>query len=213
MSNHGDQVLELDSAAELGHIPAQESQSVLKKKAQLAKVLSSGFQYWLGHVANWSIVLTLTALAVINHAELSPWQWYALPVLGFFIWTLTEYIFHRWGYHENESFFAVGHTMHHDDPYALLGMPWILNVVAMAAATALLAYVFGTGSAAAGLLVASFWLGHIWYSIVHHGIHHWNFKYRWFRELKKHHKIHHKVPDKNLGVTTIFWDRLFRSRV
>ena len=206
MSNQGNQF-------EIAAHGSDDNISVMRKKEQLSKVLSSGFQYWMGHVANWSIVLTLFTLAITSESPLSSWQWVVLPLLGFFIWTLTEYVFHRWGYHKNESFFAVGHLMHHEDPMALLGMPWILNVLAMSAATALLVYGLGVSVAAASISVASFWFGHIWYSLVHHGIHHWNFQFAWFRELKKHHKIHHKVPDKNLGVTTIFWDRLFGSRV
>jgi sterol desaturase/sphingolipid hydroxylase (fatty acid hydroxylase superfamily) len=203
MSNHGENVLGL----------SVENENVLKKKEQLSKVLSSGVQYWMGHVANWSMVLTLTTIAIFHSKELTTWQWFWVPASGLFLWTLAEYVFHRWGYHKNETFFAVGHTMHHDDPVALLGMPWIVNVILLSSATFLLIYAFGVSIAAASIFVASFWLGHIWYSIVHHGIHHWNFNFAWFRELKKHHKIHHKMPDKNLGVTTIFWDRLFRSRV
>ena len=192
---------------------AIESAVVLKKKEQLSKVLSSGFQYWMGHVANWSIVLFLLAVAIINRHQLAAWEWTVIPAAGLFVWSLVEYLFHRWAYHKNESFFAVGHLMHHDDPIALLGMPWIINVIAMFSIVAIQVYVFDIRVASASLVVSAFWLGHIWYTLVHHGIHHWNFQWAWFRDLKKHHKIHHKVPDKNLGVTTIFWDRIFRSRV
>lgn len=198
MSNQAEQVL---------------SHDILKKKQQLSKVLSSGFQYWMGHVANWSIVLSLFTVAYFNKNEISTTEVISYIGSGLFFWTFAEYLFHRWGYHKNESFFAVGHLMHHDEPEALLGMPWIINVIALSSITAILVYFFSIRISVASILVASFWLGHIWYTLVHHGIHHWDFKWAWFRELKRHHKVHHKMDDKNLGVTTIFWDRIFKTRI
>lgn len=191
--------------------PETASLEVAEKKKLLSKVVGTPLMYWSGHVANWTYVITLF---VIGSLAITPENWIQAPsffIGGFIIWGVSEYVFHRWAYHKNESLFAVGHLMHHDDTQALIGMPWLVNMLSLGGLF-LLSTVF-LGRVGGAFLFSGFWLGHIWYTLVHHAIHHWNIKGDWFKQLKHHHKIHHKLPDKNLGVTLIFWDRIFKTRV
>jgi sterol desaturase/sphingolipid hydroxylase (fatty acid hydroxylase superfamily) len=54
--------------------------------------------------------------------------------------------------------------------------------------------------------------GHIFYGTVHHVNHHININMPPGKLLKRsraNHRIHHKMPDTNYGVTTTSWDRVF----
>lgn len=182
-----------------------------EKKEVLSVLVGRPVLYWSGHVANWLyVVATFGVASYLSTAQdlVSSIMFFCF---GLWVWTLLEYVFHRWAYHKNASFMAVGHLMHHDEPEALIGMPWVINMASLVGLFLVGSWIFGARQT--GFVMSGIWLGHIVYTLVHHGIHHWNFKSAWFRGLKNHHKIHHKMPDKNLGVTTVFWDRLFGTRV
>ena len=55
--------------------------------------------------------------------------------------------------------------------------------------------------------------GYLAYALCHHGTHHWRAERRWFKERKLWHALHHRARDKGqcYGVTTTFWDRVFRT--
>src|ERR1017187_7682510 len=59
-----------------------------------------------------------------------------LALTGLLSWTLTEYLLHRYVYHEWHSFLSVGHALHHQDPQALIGIPWYLTTIIVVAAFA-----------------------------------------------------------------------------
>jgi sterol desaturase/sphingolipid hydroxylase (fatty acid hydroxylase superfamily) len=191
--------------------PETASVGVEAKKKIIGKVVGTPLMYWSGHVANWTYVLTLFVIGTLAVDSENWLRGGAYFLSGFVAWGFSEYIFHRWAYHKNESFFAVGHLMHHDDTQALIGMPWLVNMLSLSGL--FLLFTFFLGRMGSAFLFSGFWLGHIWYTIVHHGIHHWDISHAWFKKLKHHHKIHHKMPDRNLGVTMIFWDRIFKTRV
>jgi hypothetical protein len=190
---------------------AEKTQELQEKKEVLSKIVGRPILYWSGHVANWAYVLSTLGIAVFLSRPHELFLGACLFAFGFWVWGLLEYVFHRWAYHKNASFMAVGHLMHHDEPEALIGMPWVINLTILVGIFLAASWLIGTQTA--GFILAGIWMGHISYTLVHHGIHNWNLNSAWFRKLKAHHKIHHKLPDKNLGVTTIYWDRLFRTRV
>jgi 4-hydroxysphinganine ceramide fatty acyl 2-hydroxylase len=190
---------------------AAHSSVLESRKNTVRKFLASEFQYWFGHVANWTFVISAFAFAVTSPQRLGAVASVLAIASGLFIWTFAEYAFHRWLYHKNMSFFAAGHDVHHDAPTALVGTPWIINTVWLVTLTTLLSLLIGRSLAC--WLMGSFWLGHIWYSLMHHAVHQWSFNSKWYRRLMAHHKIHHKIADKNLGVTTLFWDRVFKTRI
>jgi dihydroceramide fatty acyl 2-hydroxylase len=128
-------------------------------------------------------------------------------VIGMASWTLLEYTFHRFIYHKGKTLAHTGHMMHHESPKLLLGMPWYITsglfwvlwyVLARRLELRLVA------SVCSGLM-----LGYFFYCGVHHIQHHYSIANTWFRELTKHHNIHHSLKDVNFGVTNRFWDRVF----
>jgi hypothetical protein len=63
--------------------------------------------------------------------------------------------------------------------------------------------------ASVGVVMASCWTGYVFYCLIHHGSHHWNFRNRWLRRMRRHHLIHHAHPHTNWGFTTSLWDHVF----
>ena len=126
---------------------------------------------------------------------------------GLLSWALSEWLLHRYLYHEWPSFLAEGHTLHHDRPRALIGVPWYLTTIAIILLFQLLALVFRPSST--GLVMGFNWLGYIFYCITHHGSHHWHLKRGWLGRMKRHHLIHHAHPEYNWGFTTPLWDYVF----
>ena len=171
---------------------------------------SSVFNYWFGYVANLSLVTWL-----VSHAwhkgqlGMGVTRVALLALTGLLSWTLTEYLLHRYVYHEWHSFLSVGHALHHQDPQALIGIPWYLTTIIVVAAFALLALPFR--ASVLGVVMGFNWLGYIFYCICHHASHHWNTKRGWLKRMKRHHLAHHGHANYNWGLTTPFWDYVFRT--
>jgi 4-hydroxysphinganine ceramide fatty acyl 2-hydroxylase len=172
----------------------------------ILKASSSRFNYWAGYAANISLVIWLWTYSFQGHSFVS---WLVGFLIGIFLWTLGEYALHRYPYHIIKSPLSVGHGLHHDTPKALLGVPWYLTGVILVGIFFGLSIFFETRWV--GLLMGSFWLGYIGYCLMHHSVHHWNFSNPIFKELKRHHLVHHVHGDYNLGITTTFWDKIFKT--
>jgi len=187
-------------------------EAVLKTFAQVAspefikRISSSKFNYWAGYVANLLLVLWLAAFG----SSLNWKMWLSCAVGGFVLWTFSEYWLHRSVYHEIESPLATGHGLHHDEPKALMGVPWYLTTIVLIGVYYGFAAIFDP--AKTGVVMAFTWLGYIGYCFVHHSIHHFNFQNPYFRRLLKHHLVHHVHPDLNWGITTDVWDYVFRTK-
>lgn len=174
----------------------------------IRNISSSKFNYWAGYAANLSLVAWLLSRAL--GSEMSFGRFLFSAVLGLFVWTFAEYLLHRYVYHEVPSVFVTGHDLHHQEPKALLGVPWYLTAVVLIALYYGIAYFLDP--ARTGVVMGFAWLGYIGYCFVHHSIHHWNFKNPVFRHLHRHHMIHHYHTDRNWGMVTDFWDIVFRTK-
>jgi sterol desaturase/sphingolipid hydroxylase (fatty acid hydroxylase superfamily) len=132
-----------------------------------------------------------------------------LCVAGVGLWTLTEYVLHRYVLHRVPILHAM-HEAHHSDPAALVGTPsWVSALLFMVAAFLPAWWAFGTLAASA--LTAGLMLGYLSYVSVHHVTHHWRLvPGSRLYGLKHRHARHHfaKTPG-NFGVTTMFWDKVF----
>ena len=180
----------------------------LEEVTFLKKIASSHFNYYFGYVSNISIVIWLCTHAFEGGESLLEWyEWIYIPSLGLFLWTLVEYLMHKFPYHVWKSAFEEGHRMHHERPYDLMGIPWYVTLVIVVGVYFGLAQFLNP--AYLSLYMASIWLGYIGYCITHHAIHHWKFENKLFKKLKRHHYIHHARHDKNIGMVTTFWDIVF----
>ena len=139
-------------------------------------------------------------------------------MLGLFIWTLTEYVLHRFVFHWlhpgkiGARLHFIFHGVHHDypsDSKRLVMVPTVSIPL-----SALFFYLFKL--AIGPVLVAPFFMGflagYLFYDMVHYAIHHYNFKSKFWLNLKHHHMLHHyKDMDHGYGVSSKIWDYIFRS--
>ena len=146
-------------------------------------------------------------------------------VVGLILWTLTEYGLHRFVFHfrprnkwqERISF--LFHGIHHAQPMvkSRLVMPPVVSIP-----LGLLFYYFYVTvvgrlfgqSHWVNPLFAAFSMGYIFYDMTHYSSHHFDLKSNYLKMVRKNHMRHHsKTPDKRFGVTNIFWDFCFGTRV
>jgi sterol desaturase/sphingolipid hydroxylase (fatty acid hydroxylase superfamily) len=158
------------------------------------------------------LAVGLLATAAWRYPERAPLL-VATLVGGLALWTLVEYVLHRFVLH-HVPYIKEMHDAHHDDQEALIGTPvWLsllIFLVFVFAPLWLLTDPVITAGLSAGMVV-----GYFFYGGVHHLIHHTtggpgSFGYK----LKRRHALHHHYSEEgNFGVTTGFWDVVFGTDV
>ncbi|HAO99887.1 MAG TPA: hypothetical protein DCQ83_07565 [Fibrobacteres bacterium] len=175
----------------------------------LNKFALSRVNYWSTFVIDFSTAVFFVIWG-IHYSPNHLWSVVTAFIAGIGSWTLTEYVFHRWIYHQPQLIFGEGHALHHEEDEMLIAMPWFISTLLMFALWTPITYVFGFSLFSP---VLGGWLvGFVYYSLVHHSHHHWNLEIGWMRKLKAYHRVHHQFPNCNFGVTMRFWDIVFGTR-
>ncbi|MEQ1650223.1 MAG: sterol desaturase family protein [Hyphomicrobiaceae bacterium] len=135
-------------------------------------------------------------------------QWLVCVGFGAGAWTLIEYVVHRWVYHQ-VPYFRGRHELHHDAPGADIGSPPLLGIVLIF--SAFFVPVVATSFVVASGLTTGVLAGYTLYMLVHHADHHWTpAPATWFFRVRHQHAIHHHHSEqRNFGIITLFWDRVF----
>ena len=140
-----------------------------------------------------------------------------LFVVGVAVWTLLEYVIHRYLFHYDprsrigKQFHFIVHGVHHDYPNDAkrLVMP---PAVSIPLAILFYAVFYLTVGSAAPALWAGFVAGYVCYDGIHYAIHHFPMKSGLLNRLKQHHLRHHFHDDQaGFGVSSPLWDYVFRS--
>ena len=143
----------------------------------------------------------------------------ALFLFGLAVWSLFEYLFHRFVFHftpqgqfqERVSF--LFHGVHHQYPNdkKRLVMPIALSLSIGILLFALSRPLFGT---LVWAYAAGFATGYLAYDMTHYSIHHFRHpNAKWFKNLWKSHLDHHfRDSSKGYGVSSSFWDHVFGTR-
>ena len=139
-------------------------------------------------------------------------------IFGLVIWTLTEYVLHRFVFHYNaKSKFGkrlhfMFHGVHHDYPNdsKRLVMPPSVSIPLATLFFLLFYYLLGE------IMVYPFFIGfiggYLFYDITHYAIHHYNFKSKFWLFIKNHHMKHHyQHSNKGFGVSQPAWDYIFKT--
>jgi sterol desaturase/sphingolipid hydroxylase (fatty acid hydroxylase superfamily) len=174
-------------------------------------------QWWLVLVL-WvpvSVVLLAGALFGLDMPLGQLVGWFAI---GFFVWTLVEYILHRVIFHY-EPHSALGrkihflfHGIHHLDPWdaTRLVFPPVLGLafgIVLFSLVRLLLPLDTSLAAMAGLIA-----GYLSYDMSHYYSHHVKPGNRWGKYLRRYHLAHHhKEQHRLFGVSQPFWDIVFRT--
>lgn len=190
-------------------------------KVYAANLLSRNLLNILSYTNVYSYYLLYGLLIVVFFIR----AFYALPVMsafsavifGLWIWTLIEYCIHRFFFHlkaENKIMkiiLFIFHDVHHAFPQEVSR-----SITPLMFSLPLAAFVFIVYSSVFGIysdgLVAGSLLGYVIYSIVHDSTHHLPMNFPLAKQLKRHHLRHHYFDNnKNFGVTTTLWDRVFKT--
>ncbi|MFL7793289.1 MAG: sterol desaturase family protein [Anaerolineae bacterium] len=144
-------------------------------------------------------------------------------LIGMFVWTLAEYMLHRFVFHfrprtpwqDRVSF--LFHGVHHAQPMSKtrLVMPPAVSIP-----LALLFY--GAFYLILGVLLAiphwvaplfsGFVAGYLIYDMLHYSTHHFRLRWRVWQFLRQHHMKHHaQTPNMRFGVSSPLWDIVFRT--
>ena len=148
---------------------------------------------------------------------------FLLFIVGLGIWTFTEYNLHRFLFHWmppgkiGKRLHFIFHGVHHDyprDSYRLVMVPTVSLPLAFAfyfLFQFIFGQLFGNPNFVAPFFVG-FVVGYLFYDMSHYALHHVNFKSKFMLDLKQHHMIHHyQEPEKGFGVSTKFWDHVYRT--
>ncbi len=145
-----------------------------------------------------------------------------LSAIGMFVgglltFTLIEYIMHRFVFHlvpktpKQEKFAYKVHGVHHDFPKDKdrLAMPVPLSLLLSTGFYFLFKFMMGTLVYA---FLPGFLIGYASYLGVHYMVHAFQPPKNMFKILWVHHAKHHyKEPERAFGVSSPFWDQIFRT--
>jgi sterol desaturase/sphingolipid hydroxylase (fatty acid hydroxylase superfamily) len=139
-------------------------------------------------------------------------RWWIALMCGAMLWTLVEYLLHRFVYHE----VAVAkdlHWMHHTHPNDFVGAPIWVSIVGFSFFFSFFALLSDIEMACA--ITAGMMIGYVSYLLVHDAVHRWQLGDRsWLRNHRLRHLYHHRSPlPGNFGVTTGFWDVVFGTAI
>jgi len=149
-------------------------------------------------------------------AAVSPVQIVAMFISGLLIWTLAEYVMHRFVFHFKPSgtlgkkIMFLFHGIHHDYPSDSLRlvMPPALAFPLAAMFYTLFLVLFG--ALRVSPVFAGFLTGYLFYDLIHYAAHHVTLPGSFGRYVKRHHIRHHfRNPQRNYGVSTPLWDFVF----
>ena len=139
-------------------------------------------------------------------------RWWLAVWCGGILWTLVEYLMHRFVYHKVAVVRDL-HGMHHSHPNDLIGAPIWVSIAGFSVFFFCLARLSDT-EIACGTTVGLI-AGYISYLLIHDAVHRWHLGERsWLRRLRLRHLRHHRHPvPGNFGVTTDFWDHVFGTAI
>jgi sterol desaturase/sphingolipid hydroxylase (fatty acid hydroxylase superfamily) len=139
-------------------------------------------------------------------------KWLTAFAVGMAVWTLIEYVLHRFVLHR-VPVIAPMHDDHHHSPRAYIGTPTWVTLTLFVTVVFLPAWRGISFNVASGL-TAGVMAGFFWYGVLHHTIHHGRpraLASRVRNIAHRHMRHHYSRREGNFGVTTGLWDWLFRT--
>jgi sterol desaturase/sphingolipid hydroxylase (fatty acid hydroxylase superfamily) len=196
------------------------------------RLFKSDFLEFFTHISPVAVLVIWTPVTLFflikSIVDLQPGEsWLFIPVaflLAVFVWTLTEYVVHRFVFHfdpKNERVAAVWfmfHGVHHAQPQlkTRLVMPPVLSIPMAFAFYGLFYLIFSV------LLGQPQWLwpffsgfifGYLAYDMTHYATHHLPMRSGALKYLKRYHMQHHfKTPQARYGVSSPLWDAVFGTK-
>jgi len=146
--------------------------------------------------------------------------WFVVYLLfGLAVWTVTEYILHRYVFHFVPKskwglrLHFIFHGVHHDYPKDALRLVMPPSAsIPLAVGFYFLFSLFFKEKVNLYTFYSGFIIGYLAYDMMHYAMHHYNFKSSLMKRVKQHHMLHHySDPTKGYGVSSALWDKIFNS--
>ena len=142
----------------------------------------------------------------------------ALAASGLLLWTLCEYLLHRWVFHwmdetpRGRRIHFLVHGVHHDFPNDKDRLVMPLGVSIPLGVIFFVAFYVLFGVDVAEPLFAGLVVGYLIYDSTHYAVHHFKPTTRVGRLVRRHHMLHHHMDhDGGFGVSSPLWDLVFRT--
>jgi sterol desaturase/sphingolipid hydroxylase (fatty acid hydroxylase superfamily) len=167
------------------------------------------------------IAIYFTWTAVSNLQDQSGWFIPVGILIGLFLWTLSEYLLHRFLFHfkprtpRQERLAFLFHGVHHAQPQekSRLVMPVALSIPMAALFYFAFELIIGNLLSSpdwVGPLFTGFLVGYLIYDLTHYATHHFPMRSGYAKYIKRYHMQHHyKTPDARFGVSSPIWDYVF----
>jgi sterol desaturase/sphingolipid hydroxylase (fatty acid hydroxylase superfamily) len=209
----------------LAHLPTDHSDVPIR-------LFKSDFLEFFSHISPVVVVaiwLPVSLFFLILSLVTSPAGSFPLYIplaflLGLVLWTLAEYLLHRFLFHmpvkgeKAERIVFLFHGVHHAQPQqkTRLVMPPAVAFPLAAIFYGLFYLVFAVILAAphwVAPVFSAFILGYLIYDITHYATHHFPMRRGYLKFIKRYHMQHHyKTPDKRFGVSSPIWDMVFNTK-
>lgn len=196
------------------------------------RLFKSDFLEFFTHVSPIVVLIIWVPVALLFMARAisrmpAGGSWVYIPLaflLGVFIWSLSEYLLHRFFFHYDprtermQKIFFLFHGVHHAQPQlkTRLVMPPAVSIP-----LAILFYL-GFWLIAGRILGAPHWVaplfsgfivGYLIYDMMHYATHHLPMRLGPLKYLKRYHMQHHfKTPSQRFGVSSPLWDVVFGTK-
>lgn len=198
------------------HLPRHMAKSPLFFSSPILELFTR--TTWYGVLLVWTPVIIGLLIYSANELDSLTWLMH-LALDGFVLWTIYEYIFHRFLFHMDDwlpdhkiaiTLHLLLHGIHHlipMDRYRLVIPPLMLICLGLPVGL-IWNQIVGTPTTAA--LMAGSLLGYLVYDMMHYFSHHGSPPLNYLRRMKKYHMDHHYANEKRgFGVSSMMWDSLF----
>jgi len=203
--------------------------AVTHKDEAPMRLFQSNFLEFFTHIHPAVIVIIWLPVALyfllrpifVPVAGVSAWYIPAGFVLGLFLWTLAEYLLHRFVFHfhakskRGKRITFLFHGVHHAQPQdkTRLVMPPVVSIPLALLFYGLFHLVWSV------LLKLPHWVaptfsgfiaGYLVYDLTHYATHHFPMRSGYAKFIKRYHMQHHyTTPNARYGVSSPLWDRVF----
>jgi sterol desaturase/sphingolipid hydroxylase (fatty acid hydroxylase superfamily) len=206
----------------MAHLPTDNSDVPIR-------LFKSDFMEFFSHISPITVTIIWLPVAIfclvwsIVRAPAGRFPIYipAAFLIGLFLWTLAEYVLHRFVFHypvkspRAERIVFLFHGVHHAQPQCKtrLVMPPVVSIP-------LAALFFGVFYLVLSLIFkiphwvapmfSAFIFGYLIYDLTHYATHHFPMRSGYAKYIKRYHMQHHyKTPNKRFGVSSPLWDFVF----
>ena len=201
----------------------QTKRFYISNKNESVPMFESKFMEFFSHVHPATpVILYVPVIVYFLYRAFAQGNMSILVIIGLFLlgvlmWTLLEYVVHRYVFHyepktrPGKMLHFIIHGVHHDYPNdaSRLVLPPVISVPMAVLLYFLFTFTF---RGYAPPISAGFALGYVCYDMIHYATHHFAMKNRVGLWLKHYHLRHHyKEDEAGFGVSSPLWDYVFRT--